>query len=141
MKGYHFLCFVLPFTLWNCKSVKKTSATSLSTQNIEAVDSTKTFQQQLMKDYALCRCITIAYKDVPPIENDISVSLYHEQSLYSNKADLKIDSLARVVALSIKPSEYPDYKGKRPILYFCTEFYKSKALDSLVRALDDQIMK
>jgi hypothetical protein len=105
------------------------------------VDTTITYQRQLMKDYALCRCFLNAYSKDDSLKADISTSFYNELLLYGYSAQLQIDSMSKAFANSILPSKYPDYQNKRAVIYFCTEFYKSRQLDSIIKTMDAQIMK
>jgi hypothetical protein len=102
-------------------------------------DSNFIKQRELLKGYALCSCVSEAFKNDSAIHNDLSLSWYLELLLYPQNALLKIDSFAKACGSSILPSAYPDYKGRRAVLFLCTEFSKSEALDSLVRSLDGRI--
>jgi hypothetical protein len=97
-------------------------------------------QRALLRDYALCSCIINGSGD-SSLKNDYSRSLYADQSLYAESSLLLVDSVATAYARSIKPAQYEAYKGQKAIIYFCTEFYKSQPLDSLIRTLDPTIYR
>lgn len=97
-------------------------------------------QRALLRDYALCSCILNGSGD-SSVNKDYSRSLYADQSLYAESALLFIDSVATEYAGSIKPAKYDAYKDRKAVIYFCTEFYNSRALDSLIRTLDSTIYK
>ena len=130
----------------NINSIKSVNSTQtdVSIKKVESehpveTDTVLVSQRQLMKDYALCRCITKAYNMDSAINNDISLSFYHEELLYPENMQAVVDSLSDEIANSIVPSKYPDYKGKRAVIYICTDFYKSVKLDSLIKSFDHVI--
>ncbi len=92
--------------------------------------------RKLLKEYALCGCITYA-TDVDRLKKDISHGIYIEISNYGDRdVYKKIDSMSKAAALGIKPSQIADYGYQKPLLLGCMNFYKSKKLDSLVRSFD-----
>jgi hypothetical protein len=118
----------------------KKSIMAVTKSNAVKSDSTIQEQRELLRDYALCSCIINGSGDSSN-KNDYSRSLYADQSLYSERSLLYIDSISIVFAQSIKPAKYEAYKGQKAIIYFCTEFYKSQRLDSLIKSLDSTIYK
>lgn len=91
----------------------------------------------LYKQYALCHCIKVAYKDDSINLKDISEAIYQELSDYTimgEKARM-LDSFSVAKAKQIKPSQIADYNGRRAVLSDCIQFYHSKQLDSLVKRL------
>lgn len=114
----------------------------MNTVSTKNQDSTIILQQrELLKEYALCQCLYYGFKEEGISQNDISLSFYNELSLYSNVAQSRIDSISKIVVNSIAPSNHIDYKGKKAIIYTCMQFYKSNVLDSLVKSLDNHIVK
>lgn len=134
------LIFLFSLSTIGCGSIYKVQHKKNSSEEKSLVD-TVIHQRQLMKDYALCRCILNAYSGDDSLRADISTSFYNELLLYAYSAQLQIDSIAKNFANSILPSKYPDYQNKRAVIYFCTEFYKSRELDSVIRTMDSLIMK
>ena len=92
----------------------------------------------LLKEYAYCRCFQYASNDTVFLKNDISLSVYRDIANYNFIAYNKIDSLSRLVALGIKPSQIADYQNKKAISFDCFLFYKSKRLNSLIKSLDKE---
>jgi hypothetical protein len=90
----------------------------------------------LLKEYAYCKCLEYASKDTTFFKGDISQVVYKEISHYELKAFETIDSLSQLAASEIKPSQIADYENKKAILSDCFLFYKSRSLDSTVKALD-----
>ena len=93
------------------------------------------FRTEMLKDYALCRCIMEVSND-DSIKHDISFSILTELADYHIKAMNGIDSLTKKVVLNIEPAQIADYNGKKPYLLGCINYYKSKQLDSLIRTFD-----
>lgn len=92
--------------------------------------------RNLLKNYALCSCIKYITDD-KKLKNDISRGIYSDISNYSDsKVFNEIDSLAKIAALTIEPSQIADYGYQKPLLLGCISFFQSKKLDSLVRIFD-----
>lgn len=91
-----------------------------------------------LKEYAYCRCFQYASNDSAFLKNDISLSVYRDIANYNFIAYNKIDSLSRIVASEIKPSQIADYQNKKAISFDCFLFYKSKRLNSLIKSLDKE---
>lgn len=108
---------------------------------VQQQDTLLTSQRKLLKAYALCSCIVHAYPGDTALAADVSLSFYHEQSLYGERPLFAVDSAARRLAASIRPSAYPDYRGRKPAIYACMEFYHSQLLDSLVKTFDAEIAR
>lgn len=94
-------------------------------------DATK----DLIKEYALCKCIQFAMPNDSSVKNDLSPSVYREMMLYSYSELSFIDSLARKAAFSIAPSPIQDLQGRRSVLMSCISFYKGRQLDSVVSSI------
>ncbi len=112
---------------------KKEAQQSVATQR----DSVLNEQRDLLKEYALCKCLYYANNKDSVVANDISISIYREISDYGDKSVYDLtDSASKKAANAILPTQIADYDGKKPILMRCLEFYKSKSLDSLVKSFD-----
>jgi len=133
------IIFCIYITVTGCVNTRPVIARDQ--HDIAIIDTSVHEQRQLMKGYALCQCILGAYKNDSTSLNDVSLSFYYDQSLYGENARVKVERFANDFARTIVPSKYPDYKGKRAVIYFCTQFYNSKTLDSLIISLDSDIMK
>lgn len=129
------LLFIVISSCGSTKRVKERNTTSQDTD-----DSTIHKQRALLKEAALCKCINEGY-GTTRVASDYSLSLYYEQLLYTNSAQARIDSFATAYAGSIRPAVIHEYEGRRAIVYFCMEMYKSRRLDSMVMVLDKEIMK
>lgn len=89
----------------------------------------------MLKDYALCSCITTAFKDKQLLKQDISFSVYRDIAGFDLSDYKLIDSVVIATLNSIPPNQIIDFGDKRPYILTCTEFYNSKRLDSLVRKI------
>jgi hypothetical protein len=100
-------------------------------------DSTSQNKRKWLKEYALCSCIKYSFKDDTAIKNDLSFTVYKEITDYGNLAVYRtMDSISKIAAFDIKPSQIADYNGKKALLLGCIEYYQSKKLDSIIRKLE-----
>ena len=105
-------------------------------------DSKAAGQRELLKQYALCECMRQANTGTNVGINDVSLSVYYDQLLYDDGAISRIDSLSKKAADGIGGYDNDvDYRGKKAILYHCMQYYKSAALDSMVRSMDGNMAK
>lgn len=98
-------------------------------------------QRQALKDYAFCNCVSFALEKDSSIQNDISITAYHDISNYTKDAYDLIKTIAKSASDSIKPSVIADHEKQRGVLIDCLLFQRSKYLDSIVRSLDSKIVK
>ena len=75
------------------------------------------------------------------IQNDISITAYHDISNYTQESYVLVRTVAKNFSDSIKPSVIRDHENKRGVLIDCMRFYQSNYLDSLVRTLDSKIVR
>lgn len=121
---------ILFFLIGGCVSVK----TKSNTINIKE-------QRENLKGYAFCNCVAFALPKDSAIQNDISITAYHDITLYTQDAYNLVRTVAKNYSDSIKPSLIADHENKRPVLQDCLLFHQSKYLDSLVRSLDSKIVR
>ena len=98
-------------------------------------------QRRALKDYAFCNCVSYALEKDSSIQNDISITVYHDISNYTKDAYDLIKDVAKSASDSIKPSVIFDHENKRGVLKSCLLFQRSKYLDSIVLSLDSKIVK
>ncbi|HEY8928350.1 MAG TPA: hypothetical protein VIM55_04115 [Mucilaginibacter sp.] len=99
-------------------------------------DTTYQVKYKLFKEYALCSCMKYAFKDDTIMQNDISFTIYHQITDESPEWYKSIDSLSKIAASRIEPSQIADYNGKKPRLQGCITYAQGMQLDSLLRSLD-----
>jgi hypothetical protein len=75
------------------------------------------------------------------IQNDISITAYHDISNYTQESYVLVRTVTKKFSDSIKPSVIGDHENKRGVLIDCMRFYQSNYLDSLVRTLDSKIVR
>ncbi|MDP1764811.1 MAG: T6SS amidase immunity protein Tai4 family protein [Sediminibacterium sp.] len=119
-KSFPFLLICLSLITYGC-----TSSKSWKTEK----------NSEMLRDYALCRCLTFAMPNDTILAHEISASIFGELSGYSSESQDKIDSLAKRTVNDMLPSPIFDHGSRKPILKNCILFYKSKELDSLIRIL------
>jgi len=126
--GLSILIIFSSFAIASCKREIKADI---------AQDSILVKKQELLKEYALCNCVSLASNKDTVVNNDISLAIYREITDYTDLKVYKIiDSISKNAADSIHPSIIADYGDKKPILLDCITFYKSKKLDSLVKTFN-----
>ena len=74
---------------------------------------------QLLKEYAYCKCFQFASGDTAYFINDVSLSVYSDLASYNSTAYEKIDSLTSVAVRAFGPSEIADYKNKKAV-FLCS---------------------
>ena len=94
-------------------------------------------RQQLMKDYAFCKCLDSAFGE--KITKEISEVDFTKGMLF-DIADLggiykQLDSLALNASSKITVSRISDFGDAKPITFKCLEFHRSKELDTFVKSL------
>lgn len=132
MKKFRELIYVLIlfFLIGGCVSAK----TKSNTINIKE-------QRQNLKGYAFCNCVAFALPKDSAIQNDISITAYHDISNYTQESYVLVRTVAKNFSDSIKPSVIGDHENKRGVLIDCMRFHQSNYLDSLVRTLDSTIVR
>ena len=121
---------ILFFLIGGCVSAK----TKSNTINIKE-------QRENLKGYAFCNCVYFALPKDSAIQNDISITVYHDITLYTQNAYNLVRKVAKNYSDSIKPSVIGDHENKRGVLIDCMRFHQSNYLDSLVRTLDSKIVR
>jgi len=130
---------ICTFAVAGCLSVRKSA--KAGNPSTPVADSVMLSQRQLLKEYALCQCIYHAYDKMGMDSVESSLSIYHENLLYSYESEMAIDSIAAFVSRSVEAPNSGDYKGRRAVLFTCTQFYKSRYLDSIILSLDSKIAR
>ncbi|TWI86640.1 hypothetical protein LX66_3902 [Chitinophaga japonensis] len=102
-------------------------------------DSVQQASRQYLKEMAFCGCLKGALGTKVLFEDDISGSIYFDLAGYPPDVVMAVDSLSKEVGRAIKPTQIADYGDKKPITFRCFEWYKSSALDSLVKRYDDKV--
>jgi PBP1b-binding outer membrane lipoprotein LpoB len=132
MKKFRELIYILIlfFLIGGCVSAK----TKSNTINIKE-------QRENLKGYAFCNCVAFALPKDSAIQNDISITAYHDISNYTQESYVLVRTVTKKFSDSIKPSVIGDHENKRGVLIDCMRFYQSNYLDSLVRTLDSKIVR
>lgn len=94
--------------------------------------------ERTYRDYALCKCLQFGYDNPEILKEDISTGVYMDFSQHTlafHGTSQKLDSLARLVADSIQPSQIADYGGKKAVMLDCIEFYNSELLKKNVKQI------
>ena len=89
----------------------------------------------------LCRCIEFGYNSNESIKKTLKYDLCYSGDLQNIERRKAIDSLAKLVQMSIMEDsisrskmDAPDYlKNKKRVFQICAEYYKSEVLDSIAR--------
>lgn len=137
LTSLRYIILILLFLFFfSCQVPRRINAEKKNNNNDSIVE-----QRQLLKDFALCSCLRFGYGTDSAVYKDITVSIYYNQLLYADSSINKVEDFAKAYSRSIKTSEEYDYQNKKPILFSCLLFYKSKLLDSLVKTLDSTIMR
>ena len=88
--------------------------------------------EQIAKDYFLCMCLYEGYDRDTVFMKDHTMAVLGEFLMSRTAAASKLDSLARVVASSMKKSEYTNAK---PIVGDCMKYYNSGEFEKIIKAL------
>lgn len=91
----------------------------------------KAFEKRdLLREYAVCRCMFLAYgKDSINLKKiDASPSVYLDITGYDMYKVSKIDSIVDSFVKKITPLQHEDYSGKSAIFLNCMELYYSKEI-------------
>lgn len=100
----------------------------------------KLTSRKLLKEYALCSCITFSEKKENHSYSDGSIAVYRDIAGYPYTVYDKVDSMARKVSLDLKPFLFEEGTVKSMFIN-CFELYNSKRLDSLIKKSDKLIYK
>ena len=93
--------------------------------------------RELLKQYALCKCLIYSFPNDSLIRSDLSMSIYRDISNYSFIVYDEIDSITKQKVINFPPPIINDYLGKKLSLMLCINgYYKSYYLDSLVKKYD-----
>ncbi len=94
-------------------------------------------QFSFYKDYVFVKVMHHAFDNDPVFKKDVSLAIYNEWTDYvvASSHGKKLDSLARVIAGSIKPSPVEDYEGAKPTFQKTLDYYNSKAFDREIRRI------
>ncbi len=131
MKTY--CCVIQVFMIAFLLSCNRNTKIEVSNNSKNSVSQNN---RKWLKEYALCSCIKYSFKDDTAIKNDLSFTVYKEITDYGNLPIYRtIDSISRIAAFEIKPSQIADYNGKKALLLGCIEYYQGKKLDSTIRKL------
>lgn len=107
-------------------------------------DSSVLVQRTILKDYAFCRCLSLAGKNLPKMEadiDDVSLSVYYDSMLYHDSIISFIDKLAKRAADEMPVFSMGDLKGRKAKFISCNSFAKSVYLDSLINSYDSYIFR
>lgn len=96
-----------------------------------ARDSTEQMTYRLLKEYAVCRCLSFTPEGRSLGDADISPSVYANILHYAGVDTL--NALARSAGEKIAPERYLDYGGKRAAFFRCNRWAESPTVDSLIR--------
>ena len=94
---------------------------------VPKIYSTVIKNQQTLKDYFLCSCISQGFKADTLFYKDHTLSVYTETLDYTFEDLQKIKKLAQITADGIPQS---NLTSKRGIFDTCIEYYRSKMLDN-----------
>lgn len=128
MKYYFY--FSLVMCLVSCTSKINSSRHSIA-GNYGKRDSVENVNYNLLQEYAICRCIYNVPENKGSEGLDISPSVYANILNYRGTDTLAV--LAKEEALKIKPEKYVDYQNKKATFARCSQWAKSKGIDTLVR--------
>lgn len=134
MKQIRLSMLIILFISCATRKLENPEGTSLHPMSLR--DSNVIKQRELLRGYALCSCIQEGYKKDSAVQNDISASWYLNMLLYKDSILQLVRSNAREYASLILPSQYPDYKGKRAVLFLCTQYVNTSSMDSLLKSFD-----
>lgn len=122
-------CFII-ICIIGCTSKINPSKDLRSTENKQK-DSVEITNYNLLQEYAVCRCIYSVAENKASEEFDISPSVYANLLNYRGTDTLAV--LAKYEALQIKPEKYIDYQNKKATFARCSQWAKSKGIDSIIR--------
>lgn len=95
-----------------------------------------TQRRNLLKEYALCKCISYYVAKEAADTNDISNAVYRELAGYGFAEYDQLDSFVKKSIDTNRILLINDYKGKNTSIMDCINFYKSKTLDSAIRLME-----
>lgn len=96
----------------------------------------QTTQIEYMKDYFFCRCISHAYNNEFSSEiwkNDISQGVLFDignMGVYYKT----LDSLAKIKAQMINPTQINDYQNKKPVIMKCLKFMRELNVKEIIKS-------
>lgn len=95
-------------------------------------------QIEYMRDYFFCRCLDHAYSEKVTKyiwQNDISKGVLFdigELGAYYQE----LDSLARIKAEAIKPSQITDFQNEKPVILRCLEYSRNLDISSILKDIN-----
>jgi len=122
--------FILVIGLISC-TPKINSSRKLIAADDRKKDSVENANYNLLQEYAICRCIYNVPENKASEGFDISPSVYANILNYRGTDTLAL--LAKAEALKIKPEKYIDYQNKKATFARCSQWAKSKGVDTLIR--------
>ena len=116
--------------------------TSCATNKSHKINNTKHTKKsdniELAKKYVFIKCLMYSYDNNlrdSIINKDMSLSMIWDIGDSIPFIHKNLDSLSMDYAKSIKITQIKDYNQKKPILYKCLNYYKSKKTDSIIKNL------
>lgn len=127
--------YCITVVFFSCNSQKETTGEQLTQNQKEAFI-------HFFKVQSYCYCLSHSYENKQIMELIAREDLQGSYDGIAHPVILrKANSLGYEASLGIKPQTYPDFENKKRITEGCLNFYVSKRLDSVARALYQSVHK
>ena len=93
-------------------------------------------QRELLKDYFLCKCLTVGFEEVQIDKYDCSPAVYFDIARYDPGAFHEVAAYAKEFVASIEPSPIEDLGHRKAIIIHCIDKYKTKEVDDFIKSMD-----